>query len=325
MKEINVVSWGGGTQSTALMLMMLDGQFKDINGVVIKPDYIMFADTGDENEMIYSQIYKITEYIRNTYGMEVIITKKNKIKKTDEEIAMMIKNGEIKSNTLSTTPYADLYQEQLLFYRNVIERATIVPFYVIDRDTGELAKLPGRQCTIDYKIKQIQRELRIREGIQRFTKQSVKINMFIGFTVDEISRVKPSPESYVENHFPLVEKNMTKLDCIDYVKKILGFKPHSSACNMCFALTFDRVYEIYLNDKKSWKRILDLDDSMEHYNHNRIRGDVYMFMWQAKMRKRLANIDMDAIKKERDRYKQLTIFDVLEEEEQMACMGGCFI
>jgi len=325
MKTIHVLSWGGGTQSTALMLLMLEGKVKDKDNNSIMPDYIIFADTGDENEMIYSQIIKISDYVKKTYDKEIIITKKTKIKKTDQEIVEMIKNGELNPKTISSSPYADLYQEQLLFYRNEIERATIVPFYIVDRNTGELSKLPGRQCTIDYKITQIHKELRIRENVKRFDKKTILINTYIGFTTDEISRVKQSPTSYIKNIFPLVDLNMTKASCIEYVEKVLGFKPKSSACNMCYALTFDRVYEIYSHDPKSWDKVLLLDDAMENYNHNRIRGDIYMFRWQAKIRKRLINIDMEAMKKERDKYKQLSIFDILEDEEQLACMGGCFI
>jgi hypothetical protein len=324
MRHLNVISWGGGTQSTALLLMALKGEIEDYDGKPLDPDYIIFADTGDESEMVYSQVFKVIDYVEKNYGKKIIVTKKNKIKKTDDEIIAMIKSGEI-TTSFSTTPYADLYQEQLLFYRNEIKRATIVPYWVIDNRTGEITKLPGRQCTIDYKIDQVMRELRNQIGIQRFSVKSYKVHTYLGFTVDEIGRVKPSPLKFVDNRFPLVDKGLSKIDCINYVEKELGFRPRSTACNMCFAMTFDRVYDIYQNDEKSWKRLLDLDDAMEHYDHSKIRGYVYMFRWQAVMRKRLADIDMDELFAEKHKYTQLSIYDVVEEEEQLACMGGCFI
>nr|WGD78961.1 phosphoadenosine phosphosulfate reductase family protein [Bacillus subtilis] len=48
-KHIHVLSYGGGTQSTALLLMALKGE---INGVI--PDYIIFSDTGWECHSMYT-------------------------------------------------------------------------------------------------------------------------------------------------------------------------------------------------------------------------------------------------------------------------------
>lgn len=315
MKEINVLSWGAGTQSTAMLLMMLE--------LGHKIDYIIFADTKDENAMIYKQIKSIKAFVKSKYNRDIIVTSKNKAHATDEQIVNMILRGKIKS--LRSSPYADLYQEQKLFYSNKINRATVVPFWITDRKTGELSKLPGRQCTVDYKISEIYKEIRRREGINKFNRSKHKVNMYIGFTVDEIARVKPNPLSYAENLYPLIDRGITKIDCIQYVKKKLGFKPVSSACNICFALNFDQVYEIYANDKQSWQRLLDLDAAMESYNHSKIRGDVWMYHWQAKIMKRLKDIDMDAIYNDRNQYHQLSIFDMFEDHEQMSCSGGCFI
>lgn len=62
-KHIHVLSYGGGTQSTALLLMALKGE---INGVI--PDYIIFSDTGWEPKHVYNWIEKINKHIKATYG-----------------------------------------------------------------------------------------------------------------------------------------------------------------------------------------------------------------------------------------------------------------
>lgn len=314
LKEIHVLSWGGGTQSTALMLKMLEQQ---------KPiDYIIFSDTGDESVLTYNQIYKVQKYVEDTYNREIIIVKRNKEKKTDDEIIEMVKEGNMTGTSYRSSPYADLYQNQVLFYKGVLDRADIVPSWVINKH-GELGKLMGRQCTIVYKINQIIKEIRARENLSRFDAKKHRIIMNIGFTIDEISRVKPSPMSYINNVYPLIEMSMTKIDCIEYVEKRLGFKPRSSVCNMCYANDFNRVYEIYQNDKVAWDKLLVLDDAMANKSNNhRIRGNVYMFQWQAKIQKRLKNIDMNQLYKDRNKYHQLSIFDM---EQEMACMGGCFL
>ena len=283
MKIINVLSWGGGTQSTALMLKMLSGDVLDNKGEIVKPDYIIFADTGDESRMTYDQVYNVQKYVKETYNQEIIIVKKNKMLKNDQEITDMVRAGKMSGTIYRSSDYADLYQNQVLFYKGVLDRADIVPHWVINK-RGEIGKLMGRQCTVTYKITQIVKEIRRRENLKAFSAKKHKINMFIGFTIDEIMRVKPSPQSYIENKFPLVDIRWSKEDCIQYVIQKLGFRPHSSVCNMCYANDFNRVYNIYKNDQSAWNKLLMLDDAMAHKPENhRIRGDVYMFHWQIKM------------------------------------------
>ncbi|MER2459872.1 phosphoadenosine phosphosulfate reductase family protein [Bacillus subtilis] len=65
-KHIHVLSYGGGTQSTALLLMALKGE---INGVI--PDYIIFSDTGWEPQYVYNWVNKVNEHIKATYGREI--------------------------------------------------------------------------------------------------------------------------------------------------------------------------------------------------------------------------------------------------------------
>lgn len=322
MKDIHVLSWGGGTQSTALMLKMLDDKVFDEHGVLIKPDYIIFADTGDENQLVMNQVYKVIKYVEDKYGIEVIITKRTKEYHKTDEMIQLIKDGALEGKQYKSTKYADLYQEQLLFYKGVINQANLVPSWVINKK-GELGKMMGRNCTVEYKIVQIVREIRIRETVKAFSKLKHKIHMYIGFSIDELSRVKTSPQSYIVNKFPLVDLNMTKIDCIEYVEKVLGFTPKSSVCNICYANDFYRVYDLYKNDKEAWDKITVLDEAMHNKSaDNKIRGDVYLFQWQAKMRKRFNEIDMEAEYTKRKKYTQLSIYDM---EQEMACMGGCFL
>lgn len=322
MKIINVLSWGGGTQSTALMILMLDGKIKDNNGNVIKPNYIIFADTKDESEMTYSQIYKVQEYVKKNYDQDIIITSKNKYQLRDSEVIKLVKENKSSGNIYRSAEYADLYQNILLFYQGVLDKTDIVPHWVVNSN-GDIGKLMGRQCTVVYKINAILKELRKQEQIDRFNAKKHRINMYIGFTIDEISRVKESPSSYIDNIFPLVEMRMAKYDCIKYIENKLGFTPRSSVCGMCYANDFDRVYDLYKNDPKSWQRILKLDEAMANKPKNhRVHGDVYMFKWQIKIRKRFNEIDMEEERKLRDKYKQISIFDL---EQEMACMGGCFL
>ena len=323
MRKINVLSWGGGTQSTALMLKMLKGEVVDPKtGEVIKPDYIIFADTKDESEMVYSQIFKVIKWVKENYDFDIIVTKKNKELLPEHVATKKIQDEEIKS--YRSSKYADLYQSHVLYLKGVIDSIDVMPFWTRNKDTGKVGKTKFKQCTFAFKIDQLLKELRIQEGIQQFRTNKHKVNMYIGYTIDEIARVKPNPKPYAENHAPLVDIFWTKSHCIDYVNKELGFIPKSSVCNICYANDFKRCYDIYKNDPKGWKRVLYLDDVMAKKPKNhKIRDDVFMFKWQADNNIRLKDVDMEKMMKEyKSKDKQISIFD---EESENACIGGCFL
>jgi hypothetical protein len=321
MKKINILSWGGGTQSTALMLLMLEGKVKDKEGNVLKPDYIIFADTKNEASFLYNQLYTVISYIKKTYNFDIIVTSKNKEEKGDEEIIKMIDSG----LKYRSSQYADLYQEHIMFFKGKVKSINVMPFWVRD-EFGKVGRTQSKNCTIEYKVNQLLKELRLQEDIKRFSKLKYKVNMYLGFSVDEISRVKPSPASYVENFFPLVDMEISKDACINYVEEKLGFRPQSSVCNMCFANRFERVYKVYKEDERGWEKLIKLDNAMNDKPKNHaLKQDVYMFKWQADLGVRLKDFDMEEEYKRRNKYNQLSIFDVLEDEEELACMGGCFL
>lgn len=312
MKTINVLSYGGGTQSTALMLMMLKKN--------MPLDYIIFADTKNESEMIYQQLFKVQKYVKDTYGKEIIVTTKNKELKPDDEVIKMIKNG----FNYRSSDYVDLYQSHLLYFQGYIKSIDVMPFWLRDKKSGSVGKTPFKTCTMAFKINQIMKEVRKAENLQRFDSKKHNINMYIGYSVDEISRAKSNQLSYTKNLFPLIDYQMTKDDCIKFVEKELGFKPQSSVCNMCYANDFHRVYKIYKEDKNGWEKLLILDQAMNNKNQDHpIKNDVFMFKFQADKNVRLKNVDMEKMLEEQKKiHLQLSIFDL---EQEMACIGGCFL
>ena len=323
IKQLEIITWGGGTQSTALLLKMLKGEIADPKtGEIIKPDYIIFSDTKDEAEMTYAQIYKVQKYVKEKYNFDIVITSKNKVEKPIDELERMIKSGELEK--YRSSKYVDLYQSHILMYKGLVKQVDVIPSWTRNKVNGKVGKLGMKQCTVAFKIDQILKELRKLEGVRQFSYRTYKLNMYIGFTVDEIGRIKPNPQSYVENKFPLVDINMTKQGAIDYVEKELGFVPKSSVCNVCYANDFKKCYDIYKTDKNGWKRIVELDKVMANKpEDHHIRDDVFLYKWQADMNIRLENVDMEELyKKELDKPEQLSIFDI---EQKGACMGGCFI
>lgn len=63
----SIVSFSGGKDSTAMLLMMLERG--------MKIDYILFCDTGMEFPQMYEHIERVNAYIGEKYGKMVTVLK----------------------------------------------------------------------------------------------------------------------------------------------------------------------------------------------------------------------------------------------------------
>lgn len=93
----------------------------------------------------------------------------------------------------------------------------------------------NRQCTQDFKLIPIQRKVRELLGLrprQRGPKTTA-VWQWIGISLDEAVRVKPSRLAYVQHRWPLIELRMSRSDCLLWCER-LGFpRPPKSACTFC--------------------------------------------------------------------------------------------
>lgn len=227
--HVHVLSYGGGTQSTALLLKSLkDG----ING--IKPDYIIFADTGNESRAVLAQIERVNKHIKEKYGREIITVSNgnilNRIKKHFEE-------G---------------------------ERMASIPFFTLNRETGKKGIL-WRACTDEYKITPVRREIRRLLGYK--PKQRVKeiVHLWKGISTDEIQRVKPIRDKWQEAEHPLIDYlDWSRDDCVDYVNVELGFRPISSSCIICPFHSRNNWLEIKRNSPEEFEEACQIDEMIRH-------------------------------------------------------------
>lgn len=86
--------------------------------------------------------------------------------------------------------------------------------------------LRGRHCTLDFKIVPIKRKVReICKG--------KKVTVWLGISLDEVIRMKPSRVKYIEHIWPLIDKRMTRRDCLKWIKEHGYPVPPRSACIYC--------------------------------------------------------------------------------------------
>ena len=90
-----------------------------------------------------------------------------------------------------------------------------------------------RECTNEYKVRVVLRAIREKMGLAKYKRVKEPVELWLGISVDEASRMKDSLRKWLTNKYPLIEKGMNRSNCIAYLKR-KGFEvPPKSACICC--------------------------------------------------------------------------------------------
>lgn len=168
-------------------------------GLLPKPDCAIFADTGYEPKSVYLYL----DYLKSMLPFPVHIVSKGNIK------------------------------EDMLAAKDTT-KFLVAPFFTKNKTTGKKGMIM-RQCTNDYKIQVIRKKIRELCGIEKgkhFPKDK-KVIQWIGISMDEIMRMKPARDKYIENYHPLIENKLTRQNCISWLKMHNFLLPEKSACICC--------------------------------------------------------------------------------------------
>jgi hypothetical protein len=90
-----------------------------------------------------------------------------------------------------------------------------------------------RQCTRDWKVNEVIKATRAFMGMTNKRLAPGSIIQWIGISVDEVSRAKDSRDANTINRFPLLEKRMSRRDCLNWLKRNGFPEPPKSACVFC--------------------------------------------------------------------------------------------
>lgn len=194
---VHIISLGAGVQSSTMALMAAKGELPDSDKVI----GAIFADTQAEPKSVYDWL----DWLEKQFPFPVYRVTAGSL--ADASLKMRVtKDGRKFSRTH-------------------------IPFFTLSED-GQQGKIPHRGCTFDYKIKPIlklQRELgKIKRG-----QKTVGVISWVGISLDEVRRMKPSREAWAKNIWPLIEARMSRHDCIAWMEKNGYPKPPRSACVFC--------------------------------------------------------------------------------------------
>ena len=97
-------------------------------------------------------------------------------------------------------------------------------------------------------------------GLKKYQKRKkdTKVEMLMGISTDEPTRMRTNIVDYIQNIYPLIEKRMSRQDCLDWMQKNNYPKPPRSACTFCPFHSDTEWLEIKQN-KKEWQEVIELD------------------------------------------------------------------
>jgi len=195
-------------------------------------------------------------------------------------------------------------------------KAFTAPFFTLNSKTGKKGMLM-RQCTGDYKIKPIIQKVRELLGLKRGEKRKkgMQVEMIIGISIDEVSRMKPNKLKYIKNIYPLIEKKISRTKCKEWMVKNGYPIPPRSACTFC-PFHNNEEWRIVKSVKEEWNDVVKMDlaiRSQERFKNKNIgKAVINDELYLHRSCKPISEIDFE--KKKND--DQLNLFN----EE---CLGYC--
>lgn len=229
----HVLSLGAGVQSTVLALL-LDDTGSSLRKLYDKPTYAVFADTGWEPTYVYDHL----EWLIQAISYPIYIVAKGSIR------------------------------ENLRRGRNANGQHFIdVPFFMLD-ENGRKGML-RRQCTSNYKMRPIRRRVREELGLKprQQVPENYTVNMLIGLSIDEATRMKPSQDDWIEHRWPLIDADMSRQDCIEWFQERFPdrYLPRS-ACVICPFRSDAHWLEMREQEPESFREAVEFDRRMRRTN-----------------------------------------------------------
>ncbi|MET8981703.1 hypothetical protein ABZX85_39530 [Streptomyces sp. NPDC004539] len=202
-------------------------------GELPKLDYAIFADTGWEPEAVYRHLDEVERRVARPANIPIL----------------RVPSGNIRSDALDPG-----------------HRFASMPLYILNRDGS-----PGmtrRQCTGEYKIKPIKREVRRILGYSYPARvpRGVYVEQWIGISTDEFHRAKDSDVKYTRHSFPLIDLGLSRQDCIKLLADHGWESTPKSACLGCPFHGNAQWRQIRDESPEEWADVVEFDAAIRAGN-----------------------------------------------------------
>jgi len=177
-----IVSYGGGTNSTAMLVGMKERG--------IRPDLIIFADTGGEKPHTYAHLDYMRGWLEaNGFPPITVVVKGGRQETLEDEC--------VRRNALPSIAYG------------------------------------WKTCSQKYKIQPQEKYLNNLPAARAHWSAGKKVSRWIGFDWDEPGRAKDCDDKKYQNHYPLIEWQWGRAECVEAIEREGIPLPGKSACFFC--------------------------------------------------------------------------------------------
>lgn len=123
-----------------------------------------------------------------------------------------------------------------------------IPAFATSESGGSIQ----RQCTGRWKIKPIRRWLQA-------NRNGEPVEQWLGISLDEAERMKPSDVKYITCRWPLIEKRMSRNDCINWLQRHDLDVPVKSSCVFCPYHNRSAWYDMKAENGADWQKAVEVD------------------------------------------------------------------
>jgi len=193
---LHIISLGAGVQSSTMALMAAAGEIKPM------PTCAIFADTQAEP----ASVMKWLDWLEKQLPFPVHRVTKGSLTAESLRVRQRVKTV--------GRPWSK----------------SLIPAFVRHKDGTR--GIMGRACTADFKLGVLLKKQKEIALIKRGQK-TVGVISWIGISLDEVYRMKPSRDKWAANHYPLIERRMSRHDCLRWMERNRFPVPPRSACVYC--------------------------------------------------------------------------------------------
>ena len=190
-----------------------------------KPDLVVFADTTHENASAYELADKFTPWLgERGVTVETVQTKSTEVESAKNEVR--------------------------------------IPAFAKNIETGAISQI-GRQCTGLWKISPVRKLVSAKLKEHGLKKTPDVAEMWLGITTDEWQRMRDADVKWVKNRFPLIERRMSRMDCITWLESKDLPVPDKSGCVFCPYMKTAYWKKSKRNQQSGdWQHAVDIDNSI---------------------------------------------------------------
>lgn len=255
-KQLTVLSFGGGQDSTAILLKMIhnnDFRKKYASDHLV----VIMSDTGNEHDYTYSHVLEMERLCyRNNIPFFLLTSNLGYHSKAWQNLIdpQMRDEGEEFKPTMVQ-----------LGTKSCTDKLKIVPIYkFLDEYINQL---------MEYGFSIHKNHGCLKRAIKRFYKEEGSIKVLIGFSKGEEKRAAKGMkleekqqlsdsdmwEKALRREYPLIDIAMDRQDCQELITKYLGYCPMPSNCMLCPYQSDQEILWLYRNHKEQFSMWIQIE------------------------------------------------------------------